>query len=177
MPETSIISLDLATRVGWARWHRRVTSFGTKQLPKAGELGGRYLDCFDRWFLDQLAEVAPALVIFDPPWVGPKTSQDVARCLIGLASVVELRCYQQEIACREAHNQTVLKHWTGKGGGIRKDKKARTIAACNVRGFHPRNDDEADALAILDYAAHCLGVKTDNPEGPLFGVRQQGEAA
>ena len=177
MAETSILALDLATRVGWARWHKRVTSFGSKQLPSAGELVGRYLDYFDRWFLVQLAEVMPAMVIFDPPWVGPKTGQDAARCLIGLASVVEMRCYQQEIACREAHNQTVLKHWTGQGGGKRKDKKARTIAACNARGFHPRNDDEADALAILDYAAHCLGIKTDIPEGPLFGARSQGEAA
>ena len=177
MPEITILAIDLATSTGWAKWHKRVTSFGTKVLPKAGENIGFYLFTFDEWLLVKIEETAPALIVFDPPWVGPKTGQKTATCLFGLAGVLELRCLREGVQCREANNQEVLKHWTGKGGGKREEKKARTLAAAHTRGFHPRNDDEADALAILDYAAHCLGVKTDIPDGLLFGARGQGAEA
>ena len=175
-PSTSILALDLATVTGWAKWRKHVTSFGTVTFGGRGTLFVRVLTSYRDWLAAQIKEGGFQAVIFESPYVGPRTHQATARVLLGLAAVTELVCNDHGVRCMEANNASVLKHWTGRGGGKRKDKKARTLAACNERGFHPRDDDEADALALLDYAAHCLGIKTDIPEGPLFGERA-GEAA
>ena len=43
---------------------------------------------------------------------------------------------------------TIKRHATGKGNA----GKPEVIAAMRARGFDPRDDNEADALALLDYA-------------------------
>jgi hypothetical protein len=170
MPSTSILALDLATQTGWAAWHKHVTSVGSAHFK--GTVG-EALNAYQLWLIERAGPLCEGglVIVFETPWVGPKTHQDVARKLQGLAGVTEMVAHQLGVRCMEANNASVLLHFTGKGGGKRKEKKARTITACNERGFHPRNDDEADAIALLDYAAHYLRVKTDIPEGPLFGER------
>ena len=49
---------------------------------------------------------------------------------------------------------TIKRHATGKGNA----GKDEVIAAMRARGFAPADDNEADALALLDWAmAHRLG--------------------
>ncbi len=43
------------------------------------------------------------------------------------------------------------------------------MAECHARGWSPETEDEADALAILHYARHCLGDTTAAPIS-LVGV-------
>jgi Holliday junction resolvasome RuvABC endonuclease subunit len=43
---------------------------------------------------------------------------------------------------------TIKKHWTGKGNAT----KEAMIAEATRRGFTVKNSDEADALALLDFA-------------------------
>ena len=43
---------------------------------------------------------------------------------------------------------TIKRHATGKGNA----GKADVIKAVRARGFAPKDDNEADALALLDYA-------------------------
>ena len=43
---------------------------------------------------------------------------------------------------------TIKKHATGKGNASKTDM----VAAIRARGFHPSDDNEADALALLDWA-------------------------
>lgn len=69
--------------------------------------------------------------------------------------------------CWEANTRTVIKHFTGDGGGKRPERKERVIAECHARGWKPETEDEADALAILDYARHCLGDRTAAPAALL----------
>ncbi len=172
----NILALDLATSTGWATWHHHVTSFGSAQFK--GKVGPA-LHAYQLWLIERAGLLCEGglVIIFETPWIGRKTHQQTARKLQGMAAVTDMVVHQ--LGCRsfECLTAQVLKHWTGNGGGKRPEKKARTIAACNARGFNPSNDDEADALALLDYAAHCLNIKTDIPEGPLFGARGQGKAA
>ncbi len=175
MPSTSILSLDLATQTGWAKWQSHVTSVGTVCF--RGSVG-RALHAYQLWLIEQAGPLCEGglVIAFETPWVGPKTHQDVARKLQGLAAVTEMVAHQLGARCLEGNNSSVLLHWTGKGGGKRPEKKARTMAACEVRGFHPQNDDEADALALLDYPAHFLKVTTDILEGPLFSAMAEAAA-
>ena len=50
----------------------------------------------------------------------------------------------------------VKKHWTGKGNAL----KADMIRVAKERGFSPKDDNEADALALLDYALCDQGEPT-----------------
>ncbi len=166
----NILALDLATVTGWASWREGTLGFGTVRF--GGDVGSA-LSRFQSWLRDEVRggfveRPVYDQVIFESPWIGPNTSQIVARRLQGLAAVCEMEIYKiPGCECLEVNNSAVVKHFTGVGGGKSKAKKARTIDACQARGINPADDNEADAIAILDYAAHCLGVTTSIPDGAL----------
>lgn len=138
---------------------------GWHKMPKTGADVGWFLDAFDTWVVGLLDFHQPALVVFEAPWVGSKidqqtgrvsqTHQDTARKLMCLAGHTEFVCRRAAIECREANNATVRKHFAGKGRAPRAELKRLTIEACRRRGWEPENDDEADALGLLDYAVAC----------------------
>lgn len=177
-----ILALDLATRLGWAyagpaameSWPRTAMEAaampsppavsGWFRLPKTGPDVGWFLDAYHDFLTSSLDLHQPARVVFEAPWVGVKkdrhgnvsqTHQDTARKLLCLAGHTEFVCRRRRIAYREANNATVRKHFIGKGRGDRATLKRLTIDACKARGWSPENDDEADALGLLDYAVAC----------------------
>lgn len=178
MSSTSILALDTARATGWAvlrpDGHR---ASGTKILGPEDMRVGPLLANYSDWLSRQVIEHAPEYIYYEQPWVGPKTSQGAALMLMSLAGVTEMVGYRHRVMVRAAKNPSVVKHFTGHGGGKRVERKARVFAEAQARGLNPKTEDEADAQAVLCFARHCLGIKTDIPEGPLFGARGQGEAA
>ena len=164
-----IVALDLATRTGWARWRADAeVSHGTVTLPKTGPDVGRFLAAFDDRLVSVLA-LAPDVVVFEAPWVGARTHQNTARKLMCLAGFLEFFCHRADIPCREVNNASVRKHFCGKGRAPRKELKHLVMQACRARGWTPANDDEADALAVLDFAAHVYALDVPWTCGALFG--------
>ena len=163
----NLLALDLATSTGWATWHNNATSFGSALFK--GSVG-EALSAYQRWLTDLAGPLSEGglTIVYEAPWVGPKTHQQVARKLQGLAVVTDVVAHDIGCEAFEVLNPPVILHFTGSAGGKRKERKARTIGAAKDRGFDVQNDDEADAIAILDYAAHCLGIKTNIPDGLLF---------
>ena len=47
------------------------------------------------------------------------------------------------------------------------------MEGCRARGLKPANDDEADAVAVLDYAAAVRGIKLPWGPGPLFATAEE----
>ena len=167
----NLLALDLASSSGWASYQPEgapILSSGTLVLPKTGKDVGHFLFIFHVAIKQMIEDPRPGVVVYETPWIGPKTSQAVARKLMGLAGVLEMVCYERSITCREVNNATVRKHFIGKGRGQRAELKALTIAACEKRGWAPNNDDEADALAILDYAAHTMALNVPWPAFEMF---------
>jgi Holliday junction resolvasome RuvABC endonuclease subunit len=168
-----ILALDLATRTGWAfagpaaleSWPGSEIEaaamptvsvvYGSYRMPKTGPDVGWFLDSFHNWLTGDLEVHQPEMVVFEAPWVGPKTHQDTARKLMCLAGHCEFVCRRMAIQYREANNATVRKHFLGTGRGDRRTLKRLAMEACRRRGWDPENDDEADALGLLDYAAAC----------------------
>ena len=182
-----VLTLDIATVTGWAAWRPEpgfesgVFRIDTSDLG-TGEFGVRYSE----WLRAKLADIQPDDVVFEAPILPrpskkkPKASISIGtlRRLYGLVFVTEAVCREAGVAeghIWEANQSTVVKHFTGHAGGKREERKARTIAACRELGWDPEDHNEADALAILSYALHCLRVDSGLPAGPLFGV--VGEAA
>lgn len=70
---------------------------------------------------------------------------DAAHVYGGLMGHLSSWCESKNIPYTGVPVQKIKKFATGKGNA---DKQAMILAA-EARGFHPRNDDEADALALL----------------------------
>ena len=176
-----ILALDLSTRVGWAAWGpgESAPHWGAHPLPRTGEDVGRYLAAYRRWLSGRLGEVAPDRVVMEAPILPKTTALATTRKLHGLAGLTELIARDHGAAAMEVNNAQVRKHFIGRGRGKRDELKQATIAACRDRGWTPETDDEADALAVLDYAAHCLRLEVPWGAGPLTaGTWQQaGEPA
>ena len=142
-----LIAFDLGTSCGWARADGSSLAWGTLDLrPRRFDGGGmRYLS-FRRSLGDMLNGVG--LVVFEE--VRRHMGVDAAHVYGGLMGVLTSECEQRGIPYRGVPVGTIKRHATGKGNA---DKVAMIASA---RAKWPKavinNDDEADALWLLDFA-------------------------
>ena len=175
-----ILALDLATRSGFAHWRPGApVVLGTKDMPKTGADVGWFLDEFCKWLQPTIVSMRPVRVVFEAPILrGPnQTNIDTARKLMCLAGMTEMVCRWEKAPCFEANVQAVRRHFIGNGRTPRKAAKAATIERCKLYGLSPRNDDEADAFALLDYYATIRGEAVPWPRTALQAAAAQGRAA
>lgn len=146
----SILALDLGTTTGFAVFHRGKIISGSKCFkPRSHEGGGmRYLR-FRREFLNKLSAVQE--VRFEQ--VRRHTGTDAAHVYGGLMATLMAWCEEHSIPYKGVGVGEIKKHWTGKGNA----NKATMIKVAIERGFNPIDDNEADALALLDFA--IKGIK------------------
>lgn len=140
---TNILALDLGTTTGWAlRCGGMVTSGTASFKPGRYEGGGmRYLR-FTRW-LDEMAFEGLSGVWFEE--VRRHAGTDAAHVYGGLMATLTAWCELRGIPYEGVPVGTIKRHATGKGNA----NKDAMIAAAIARGFAPKDDNEADALALL----------------------------
>ena len=185
----TLLALDLATSTGFAIGDplafRPLTPLEAAAGDNAKPVSGRFvvarpgtdlgpfLVSFEDWLGGIFDEYAITQLVFEMPWIGVKhdertdrwvlsANQMTLRKLTGLAGMTEAVAHRRGVAeddLWEANNATVRKHFIGKGRGKRDELKRLTIEACQRRGWDPMTDDEADALALFDFACHCLQSK------------------
>lgn len=145
----SILALDLGTTTGFAVLDRGKIISGTKSFkPRSHEGAGmRYLR-FRREFLDKLT--AAREVYFEQ--VRRHDGTDAAHVYGGLMAALMGWCEENNIPYRGVGVGEIKKHWTGKGNA----NKAAMIKIAVEKGYKPIDDNEADALALLDYARVVL---------------------
>ena len=161
MKYSRILALDCATRTGWAHgifrphldgWTR---SSGAVQFEPAKTAGlPRLLSDFDSWLEKIVASMSVdkpiGLIVHEQPHHrGFNTFH-----LVGMAALVNMRAYRVQANVFSAHSASVKKHATGSG----RAKKPEMIAAAKEHWPHVRDDDEADAMWILDYAIKQFGA-------------------
>jgi crossover junction endodeoxyribonuclease RuvC len=141
-----ILTLDLATHLGWACGSPAdEPRFGSHRLPSTGDEIGRFLVAFEDWLCDMITVESPVIVVFEAPILTRgNTSPIVARKLMGLANATETICYRRETMCRQANLSTIKKGFAGHG----RAEKADMIAAARRWGWDVKNDNEADALGV-----------------------------
>jgi Holliday junction resolvasome RuvABC endonuclease subunit len=152
---TTILALDLGTRTGWALLHTDGTiTSGTEQFkPQRFEGGGMRFLRFKRW----LAELRMACdhinaVYFEE--VRRHAGVDAAHAYGGFMGHLTAWCEHHGIPYQGVPVGTIKKHATGKGNA----SKDEMIASVTQRGHRPADDNEADALAILDWAIETQEV-------------------
>lgn len=141
-----ILALDLGTNTGWATRSSGSVQFGVQKFQPARFEGGgmRYLR-FKRW-LTEMNAGGLAAVYFEE--VRRHQGVDAAHCYGGFLATLTAWCEDHEIPYSGIPVGTIKRFATGKGNA---DKLAM-IAAAVQRGFATKDDNEADAIAILLYA-------------------------
>jgi len=161
--------LDQATTTGFALWvpgSRPVT--GAFTIPSTGRDVGAFLAEFEYWFEGVREQWKINFVAFELAFMRFNTHQLTGQKLFGLMAFIEYLCQRAGIKCVVVNNTDWKKHFTGKGGGKSKEMKSMVMLACIERGFAPKSQDEADAIAMMDYIAHIYELPRDWPDGALF---------
>lgn len=142
-----ILALDLGTKTGWAiKLENNQIKSGTEPFkPQRFEGGGmRYLR-FTKW-LEDLNHLSGGInqIYFEE--VRRHIGVDAAHAYGGFLAHLSSWCENRQIPYLGIPVGTIKKHITGKGNA----GKAEIISGVKKLGFDPSDDNEADALALLD---------------------------
>ena len=142
----TILALDLGTTTGWAILSNGVVSSGTQSFKPGRYDGGgmRYLR-FSRW-LDELQGPSGRISRIAFEEVRRHAGTDAAHVYGGLMATLTAWAEARQIPYEGVPVGTIKLRATGKGNA----NKQAMIEAAQARGFAPADDNEADALALLD---------------------------
>ncbi len=147
MKTQKILTLDLGTKTGWAlKDQNNQISSGTESFkPQRFEGGGmRYLR-FKKWLeeLNQLSEGIDQIYFEE---VRRHLGVDATHAYGGFLAHLSAWCEDNKIPYLGIPVGTIKKSLTGKGNA----NKQAMINAVKELGFNPVDDNESDALALLD---------------------------
>lgn len=151
----NILALDLGTLTGYAMTGSISGVWDFK--PRRHEGGGmRYLR-FRRMLDETHSSGALHAVYYEE--VRRHIGTDAAHVYGGLLGQLSAWCEEKEIPYQGIPVGTIKKHATGKGNA----DKAMMIENAIGRGWAPADDNEADALWLLDYVLFAFHSPTGAP--------------
>lgn len=151
----NILAIDIGTTTGWARAGRdgHVISGSQNFAPKRMEMAGQRWLKF-RAFLNEQRVAGGEIHAVYYEDVKQHAGTLAAHVYGGFLACLEMWCATNNVPLRPVGVGVVKKHWTGKGNA----DKLQMVEAARTRGFRPKDNNEADALAILSLAQHLEGV-------------------
>jgi len=151
-----IIAIDIGTQTGWARSSRAGSIASGSQNFAAGRMekpGHRWLK-FRAFLNDQRAQAGNDIGAVYYEDVKQHAGTLAAHVYGGFLACLEMWCASNNVPLRPVGVGQVKKHWTGKGNA----DKAAMCETARAKGFRPKDNNEADALAILSLAQYQEGV-------------------
>jgi hypothetical protein len=150
-----ILSLDLATSTGWASYVEGDITIGSASfaLKRGDSPGMRFLRC--RSWLREMKKLLGNidLICYEQPHQRGGHPTQVA---MGLTTEVLSFSARANIETTSVHSMSLKKWATGKGNA----KKERMVEEAKSRGYDVANDDEADAVLMLEYTLEGLNVSS-----------------
>jgi len=144
-----LLALDLGQQTGWALHQASglITSGTQGFKPGRFEGGGMPLLRFAAWLSELHGTAGPlAIVVFEEVRAHKGTA--AAHTYGAFLGQLSAWCESHGVAYQGVPVATIKKHATGKGNA----GKDLVIAAMQMLGYQPADDNEADALAILHWA-------------------------
>lgn len=140
------LCLDLGTTTGWAVRKDGIVQSGVATFKSGRYEGGgmRFLK-FSRW-LESMVVVSGATSVFFEE-VRRHSAVDAAHVYGGLLATMSAFCEERQLPYLGIPVGTIKKSATDKGNA----NKEAMIAAVKAQGFNPADDNEADAIALLQY--------------------------
>ena len=144
-----LLALDLGQKTGWAvRIRDGAIASGVQEFrPGRFEGGGMIWLRFRSW-LQEVDETTGGVgvVVFEE--VVAHRGVAASHCYAGFLAHLTAWAEVNKIPYQGVPVGTIKRHVTGKGNA----DKAAVIAAVRALGFEPQDDNEADALALLNWA-------------------------
>jgi len=150
----TVLALDLGTTTGWALrgFDGLITSGTVSFKPSRFDGGGmRYLR-FQNWLSEMDRLVGPIATIYFEE-VRRHVGTDAAHVFGGLMAVLTAWAELRGVPYQGVPVGTIKKSATGRGNA----PKQAMIDSARARGFTPKDDNEADAIAILLWAIETRG--------------------
>jgi len=152
-----LMALDLANKAGWATLARPDArpNYGTHKIGIEGSSLGDFIFAYDEWLNDMITVHKPNCIYYECPIIASRPNIHSALKLIGIAAHTEFVAKKRKIL--RIHRpvvSTIKKSFTGNGHA----KKHHIMNMCKTFGWVPEDDNTADALAVLHYAAIREGV-------------------
>lgn len=151
-----MLSLDLATNTGWARNYGPEPRSGSVSFerPKATKKKQRVpvgfiFAAFDEWLSKQ--DIPDLLVIEEPHMRGGAAT----KTCVGLWAIANAGAFNGGAEVMSVRTRDLKISFTGIGNASKDDM----IAMAKRRGYDPKDDDEADACLLLEYALELKGLK------------------
>lgn len=147
--DRTLLALDLGTRTGWAVLppSGQIASGVHEFRPGRFEGAGMAFLRFERFLADAANASGPFdAVVFEE--VRAHRGMIAAQVYGGFLAHLTAWCERTSTPYLGVPVATIKRHATGKGNA----GKADVIKAVRARGFGPKDDNEADALALLDFA-------------------------
>ncbi len=146
-----VLSLDLATRTGWAANDGKRCGLMTFDLKRGESPGMRFLRC-RAWLKEMYALFGGLdLIVYEQ---AHHRGGAATVCCVGLVTEVQAFAANHNIELMPVHTATLKKFATGKGNA----GKSEMIKAAENRGWKVSDDNEADAVLLLEYAAEELKI-------------------
>ena len=149
-PNTAtILALDLGHRLGWALHSADggITSGVAEFRQDRWQGGGIKFLKFKRW-LTEIKNCAGGVDLVAYEAVRSHAGVDASHAYGGWLAILTAWCEHHGIPYQGVPVGTIKRHATGKGNA----DKAAVISAVRKLGFDPADDNEADALALLNWA-------------------------
>lgn len=149
-----LLALDLGTTTGWALRPAtgQILHGSVSFRPSRFDGGGMRFVRFSAW-LDTLITDTGGLEAIYFEEVRRHLGVDAAHLYGGFLATLTAWCEHRAIAYQGVPVGTIKRHVTAKGNA----GKDAVIAAVTARGFNPKDDNEADAIALLLWAIETKG--------------------
>ena len=146
-----ILALDLGTNTGWALFQQDEVNAGYQVFSGTINLkndrfqgGGMRFLRFRNWLDDINYSEAITSVYFEE--VRRHIGTDAAHVYGGFLATLTSWCEDHNLPYQGVPVSHIKRHVTGKGNA----SKQEVIKAIEAIGYHPKDDNEADALALLE---------------------------
>jgi len=153
---SAILAIDPGIHMGWAllKGNGKV-SFGQENFNQpVGRVGQRFL-ALGEWLAHTHKTKRLDLIAYEK--VMRHKGVYAAHAYGGFIAILTAFCEREQIDYAAIPVGTIKKHWVDDGHAT----KAQMMEEALGRGFNITTDNEADALAILDYARKKYAVESD----------------
>ena len=152
-----LLAIDIGTTTGWARTDRNgtIASGSEKFAPGRMEKPGHRWLKFRAFLNEQRVQAGGDIGAIYYEDIKMHKGVIAAHVYGGFLACLEMWCAANNVPLRPVGVGQVKKHWTGAGNA---DKLAM-VETARAKGFRPKDNNEADALAILSLAQRQEGVQ------------------
>lgn len=145
-----ILSLDLATRTGWATNSPECSGVDVFDVRRGESPGTRYLR-FTSWLREKIRIIEPGIIVYEQAHHRGGAATEIAA---GFSTHLQSTCAELGVEFASVHTATVKKFAGVKGNA---PKEVMMAAYRGKWGKDPIDDNECDARWILEYAKAMYG--------------------